>query len=99
MRNGTGSKLEKMKLHRTKCASLVKNVLSTALHEDQFYSKKHQDTVTAFLGLLPVIKATGQDLFDSLKICLLDASKLTLSNCFCFTRYGASAMVGVNSSM
>ena len=31
---GAGSKLEKMKLHRTKCASLIKNVVSPALHKD-----------------------------------------------------------------
>eukprot|EP00795_Rhopilema_esculentum_P000532 gene532-10215_t len=34
VRGGTGSKLEKMKLHRTKCANLIKNVVTPALHED-----------------------------------------------------------------
>ena len=32
--NGAGSKLEKMKLHRSKCTSLIKKVISPALHEE-----------------------------------------------------------------
>ena len=34
VRGGTGSKLEKLKLHRTKCASLITNIVSPALHKD-----------------------------------------------------------------
>ena len=34
VQHSTGSKLEKMKLHRTKCSCLIKNVISPALCED-----------------------------------------------------------------
>ena len=34
VQHSTGSKLEKMKLHRTKCSCLIKNVISPALYED-----------------------------------------------------------------
>lgn len=32
--NGSGSPLERLKLHRTKCSMLIKNVISTALEEE-----------------------------------------------------------------
>ena len=34
VQNGRGSQLEEMKLHRTKCSSLIKNVILVALHEE-----------------------------------------------------------------
>lgn len=34
VQHGKGSKLEKMKLHRTKCSILIKDVISPALNED-----------------------------------------------------------------
>ena len=34
VRHGTGSKLAEMKLHRTKCSSLIKDVISPALYEE-----------------------------------------------------------------
>ena len=89
-----------MKLHPTECASLIKNVVSPALHKGlcndmvdgklclmtdeladlaclkyisvlvSFYSKVEQKIFTAFVGLIPVICATGKDLFDAMKACV-----------------------------
>ena len=89
-----------MKLHPTECASLIKNVVSPALHKDlcndmadgklcvmtdkltdlaclkylsvlvRFYSKVKLKIVTAFVALIPVICATGNDLFDATKACV-----------------------------
>eukprot|EP00112_Aurelia_sp_Birch-Aquarium-sp1_P025424 Seg843.10 transcript_id=Seg843.10/GoldUCD/mRNA.D3Y31 product="hypothetical protein" protein_id=Seg843.10/GoldUCD/D3Y31 len=125
VRGGTGSKLEKMKLHRTKCASLIKNVVSPALHEDlckdmaggkfcvmidestdvaclkylcvaeRFYSKVEKKIVTAFVGLIPVVSATGKDLFDAMKASV-EAAGLKMSDCVGFGSDGASAMVGAS---
>eukprot|EP00794_Sanderia_malayensis_P009867 gene9867-biopygen8124 len=121
VQGGIGSKLEKMKLHRTKCSSLIKNVVSPALHADlcedmagekycamidestdvaclkylcvaaRFFSKKERKIVTAFVGLIPVVSATGKDLFGVMKACL-EASSLKMSDMVGFGCDGASAM-------
>ena len=123
VRGGTGSKLEIMKLHRTKCASLIKNVVSPALHEDlckdmtggkfcvmideskdvaclkylcvavRFYSKVEKKIVTAFVGLIPVVRATGKDLFIAMKA-FVEAAGLKMCDCVGFSSNRASVMVG-----
>ena len=35
-----------------------------------FYSKVEKEIVTAFVGLIPVVSATGKDLFDAMKACV-----------------------------
>lgn len=126
--HGKGSKMEKMKLHRTKCSLLIKNVVSPALHQDlcadmagqkycvildestdisctkllcvviRYYSKSEKRIVTSFLNLIPVVKATGKDLFEALKSCL-EQSGLSLTNCIGYASDGASAMVGEHDSV
>ena len=126
--HGKGSKLEKLKLHRTKCSLLIKKVISPALHKDlstdmagqkycvildestdvsctkllcvviRYYSKSEKRIVTSFLCLIPVIKATGHDLFEALKSCLGEAG-LDLTNCIGYASDGASVMVGEHNSV
>jgi hypothetical protein len=121
--HGKGSSLEHLKLHRTKCSLLIKEVIAPALYRDlcedmagqkycvildestdvscnkllcviiRFYSKSEKKIVTALLSLIPVIKATGKDLFQALKGSLENAG-LSLANCVGYASDGASVMVG-----
>jgi hypothetical protein len=87
--HGHGSKLEHIKLKRSKCACLIKNIILPALktYIDYFQNKKYaiitdestdnstqkhlcmlvrflsdrrKETVTGFIGLIPVQEATGE---------------------------------------
>jgi hypothetical protein len=128
VQHGKGSKFEKLKLHRTKCSLLIKNVISPALHQDlcedmagqkycvildestdvsctkllcviiRYYSKSEKRIVTSFLNLIPVVKATGKDLFEALKCCL-EQSGLILANCIGYASDAASVMVGEHDSV
>eukprot|EP00795_Rhopilema_esculentum_P005707 gene5707-10957_t len=128
VRHGTGSKLSKMRLHRTKCTSIIINVISKALYEDlcndmagqkfcimvdestdiackkflclavRYYSKKEKNIVTAFLGLVDIISATGMDLFTAMKECLV-TSGLKLEDCVGYASDGAANMVGEHNSL
>ncbi len=123
-----GSKLENMKLHRTKCSRLIQDVISPALNEDlasdmagqkycivldestdvscgkhlclvvRYYSVLEKRIVTSFLSLIPVVKATGKDLFEALESCLAQ-SGLSLMNCIGYATDGASVMVGEHDSV
>jgi hypothetical protein len=87
---GHGSTLENIQLHRSKCAWLIKNIISPALKTDliddfqnkkyaiildestdistqkhlcmlvRVLSNKRKETVTEFIGLIPVQEATGE---------------------------------------
>ena len=128
VQHGKGSKLEKIKLHRTKCSLLVKKVISPALYQDlcadmagqkycvildestdvscnkllcviiRYHSKSEKRIMTSFLSLIPVVKATGKDLFEALKSCL-EQSGLDLVNCIGYASDGASVMVGEHDSV
>jgi hypothetical protein len=92
--HGHGSTLERIKLHRSKCACLIKNIISAAVKTDlidDFQNKKHaiildestdistqkhlcmlvrflsdsrKETVTGFIGIIPVQEATGGKIFN-----------------------------------
>jgi hypothetical protein len=92
--HGHGSTLEHIKLHRSKCACLIKNIISPALKNDliddlqnkkyaiildestdistqkhlcvlvRFLSDKRNESVTGFIGLIPVQEATGEKIFN-----------------------------------
>ncbi|CAB3986321.1 zinc finger MYM-type 6-like [Paramuricea clavata] len=126
--HGKGSSLEHLKLHRTKCSLLIKEVIAPALYRDlcedmagqkycvildestdvscnkllcviiRFYSKSEKKIVTALLSLIPVIKATGENLFQALKGSLENAG-LSLANCVGYASDGASVMVGEHNSV
>ena len=128
VRHGTGSNLGEMKLHRTKCSSLIKNVVSSALHEElckdaagkkfclmidestdvsskkylctaiRYFSEKEEKIRTAFFELIPIISATGADLFNALQSSLADAG-LRLEGCVGLASDGASTMVGEHDSV
>lgn len=128
VQHGKGSKIEKIKLHRTKCSLLIKKVIAPALYQDlcadmagqkycvildestdvsctkllcvivYYYSKSEKRIMTSFLSLIPVVKATGKDLFEALKSCL-EQSGLDLVNCIRYASDGVSAMVGEHDSV
>ena len=64
----------------------------------RYYSKSEKRIVTSFLSLIPVVKATGNDLFEALKSCL-EESGLDLTNCIGYASDGASVMVGKHNSV
>ena len=128
VQHGKGSKLAKIKLHRTKCSLLVKKVIAPALYQDlcadmagqkycvildestdfsctkllcvsvRYNSKSEKRIMTSFLSLLPMVKATGKDLFEALKSCL-EQSGLDLVNYIGYASDGASVMVGEHDSV
>lgn len=98
--NATGSILENLQLHRTKCTALLNSVISPSLRDElisdmkgkkfslmvdestdvatekllavrsRYFSEKIGEIKAAFLGLYPVVQATGEALFLTLTECL-----------------------------
>ena len=127
-KNGKGSKLEKLKLHRRKCTKIIMNAVATAIKEDltkdvkgkkysiivdestdisttkllcamiQYHIEKENKIVTAFVDLVPVIEANGENLFHALKTCLTGIG-LKLDDCIGYGCDGASVMVGEHNSV
>lgn len=127
-KNGKGSELQSIQLHRTKCTKLIHKVISPALFDElkndvkskkycvlldestdlavrkhlcvliRYFSETQSKIVTAFVGLVPVVGATGSDLFLSLSG-VLEKIGLTLSDCIGFASDGASAMIGEYNSV
>ena len=64
----------------------------------RYYSKSEKRIMTSFLSVIPVMKATGKDLFEALKSCLKQ-SGLDLVNCIGYASDGASVMVGEHDSV
>lgn len=54
--------------------------------------------MTTFLSLIPVVKETGNDLFEAVKSCL-EESGLDLTNFIGYASNGASVMVGEHNSV
>lgn len=122
-KNGTGSTLENLRLHRTKCTALIHSVLSPAIQDEvitdirgkkfsllidestdvsvdkmlaicaRYFSDKSCKIETVFLGLYPVIQATGEALFQIVKDSVAEHG-MTLLNCLGFGCDGAAVMVG-----
>ncbi|KAK4323812.1 hypothetical protein Pmani_005513 [Petrolisthes manimaculis] len=127
-KNGKGSKLQDIQLHRTKCTKLICKVISPALFEElkedakgkkfcvlvdestdfgvrkhlcviiRYFSETQSKIITAFADLVPVVGATGSDLFFSMTGAL-EKIGLTLSDCVGFASDGASAMIGEHNSV
>ena len=64
----------------------------------RYYSKLENRVATSFLSLIPIVKATGQDLFEALTNSL-EQSGLELVNCIGYASDGASVMVGEHDSL
>ena len=64
----------------------------------RYYSKKKKRIMTELVGLLPIIEATGQVLFDKIKATLQDIDQ-SLRSCLGFAIDGASVTVGNNNSV
>ena len=126
--HGRGTKLEHLRLHRTKCSLLIKDVIAPAMYQDlcqdmagqkyclildestdvscakhlcvviRYYSNSEKKIVTTLLNLIPVIHATGEDLFQALKSSLASAG-LSLHNCVDYASDGAAVMVGEHNSV
>lgn len=126
--NATGSILENLQLHRTKCTALLNSVISPSLRDElisdmkgkkfslivdegtdvatekllavcaRYFSEKAGEIKTAFLGLYPVVRATGEALFRALTECLRDHS-LAFADCIGIGCDGAAVMVGGHNSV
>lgn len=127
-RNGRGSELQNIQLHRTKCTKLISRVVSPALLDElkedvkgkkfsvlvdeatdlavnkhvcvviRYFSESRCKIATEFVGLVPVVGATGNDIFLALNT-LLEKIGLTLSDCVGFASDGASSMTGEHNSV
>eukprot|EP00112_Aurelia_sp_Birch-Aquarium-sp1_P021948 Seg6031.2 transcript_id=Seg6031.2/GoldUCD/mRNA.D3Y31 product="SCAN domain-containing protein 3" pseudo=true protein_id=Seg6031.2/GoldUCD/D3Y31 len=127
-RNGKGSKLEKIKLHRSKCSKLVTKVIAPSMRDDlqddvkgkkfsvlvdestdvstkkllcaviRYYSEKEKKIETAFVDLIQVVEARGEDLFVAMKNCI-EGIGLKLEDCVGYGSDGASVMVGEHNSV
>lgn len=127
-RNGRGSELQNIQLHRTKCTKLISRVVSPALLDElkedvkgkkfsvlvdevtdlavnkhvcvviRYFSESRCKIATEFVGLVPVVGATGNDIFLALNT-LLEKIGLTLSDCVGFASDGASSMTGKHNSV
>jgi hypothetical protein len=64
----------------------------------RYYSVLEKRAVTLFFRLIPVVKATGKDLFETLESYLAQ-SDLSLMNCIGYATDGASVMVGEHESV
>jgi hypothetical protein len=64
----------------------------------KYYSKKTEKMETAFLGLFPVVRATGEALFSTIKEAV-NGIGLELSNCVGLGCDGANNMVGEENSV
>jgi len=92
--HGKGSTLEEIKIHRTKCECLIKNIISPSVKSDliddfkgrkyaifidestdisiqkhlcsllRYVSEKKNEIITAFLGLIPVLQSTRENVFS-----------------------------------
>lgn len=120
-KNGKGSELRNIQLHRIKCTKLISKVISPALFEAlkkdvknkkffvlldessdlavkkhvcviiRYFSESKSKLATEFAGLVPVVGATGSDIFLSLST-VLEKIGLTLSDCVRFASDGASSL-------
>lgn len=116
-KNGKGSTLEHLRLHRTKCTALINSVLSPSLMfspmldettdvtvekllaiRTRYFSEKSGEVVTPFLGLYPVVHATGEALFQIVRGCLFEYG-MCLSDCVGIACDGAAVMVGEHNSV
>ncbi|XP_067125821.1 zinc finger protein 862-like [Centruroides vittatus] len=128
VKQACGSTLGKIKLHRTKCLLLLKNVISPVLKSEliedlkdkryviimdestdvstqkylcllvRCFSNLKQQITTNFLGLIPVQKATGDNIFNLVSDEIHKFGQ-SLTNCIRFVSDGASNMVGCNNSV
>lgn len=64
----------------------------------RYYSEKSENIMTAFLGLYPVVQATGVALFQAVKDSLSEYG-LSRSDCIGLACDGAAVMVGENNSV
>eukprot|EP00794_Sanderia_malayensis_P010141 gene10141-biopygen8329 len=65
----------------------------------RYFSEKEEKIVTSFLEIVLVTEATGEALFDAVKLVLENRNGLSLSNCIGFGSDGASNMVGEHNSL
>lgn len=119
-KNATGSPLEDIRLHHTKCWRLMDQVISPALKQELiddisksstdcavnknvcicliYFSEESEQMEFTFLGLFPVVSATGESLLTIIKNAISDVG-LSLSNCIGFGSDGAAGMVGERNSV
>lgn len=64
----------------------------------KYFSPTERCVCTTILGLVPLITATGQDLFDATKACL-DDFEMELSNCIALSVDTASNNIGEHNSL
>ena len=64
----------------------------------RYHSEKENKIVTAFVDLVPVTEANGENLFHALKTCL-NGIGLKLNDCIGYGCDGASVMVGEHNSV
>jgi|SRR5215469_2231052 len=123
-----GSNLEKLKLHRTKCTCIIKNVVNVALREKlvndlknvkysllidestdiastkllclcvKYFSYESNNIKTEFLGIIPVISTTGENLFNEIEN-YLRTYNIDLKDCIGFSSDGANNVCGAYNSV
>ncbi|XP_042212509.1 SCAN domain-containing protein 3-like [Homarus americanus] len=127
-KNGKGSELENLQLHRTKCSKLLSKVIAPALFEElkgnakdkkysvlvdeatdvatdkhicvivRYYSDSRLKIITEFGGPVPIVGATGHEVFLTLSN-TLGKMGLKWSDCVVFGSDGASSMIGKHNSV
>ncbi|XP_068239267.1 SCAN domain-containing protein 3-like [Palaemon carinicauda] len=127
-RNGKGSVLEHLRLHRTKCTHIITSVISPSFKAElkkgvqgkkfsllvdettdisvekllaiciRYFDEDCGKILTAFLGLYPIVHATGEALFKAVKDSMTEYN-ICLSDCIGIACDGASVMVGEYNSV
>ena len=106
-RNGKGSTVSAINLHRTKFSRLVDAVIAPSMKADlkkDVQGKKYSilldesTDVSTAKHLIPVVRTTGESLFSALKSCL-EEFDLPLSDCIGLGSDGAANMVGARNSV
>ena len=64
----------------------------------RYFSKQEGKISTCFLGLAPVIRTTGEALYNALKE-MIESKGLTLGNCIGYGSDGAANMIGEHNSL
>ena len=65
---------------------------------DRYYSTAEKKIATSFVGMVAVIKASSEQIFQSMKLCL-EKSGLRVSDCIGFASDVAAAMIGQHDSV
>ena len=64
----------------------------------RYFSQVKKTILTAFVGLIPVVHTSADDLFNAIRDCLCEIN-LDLANCAGYASDGTSVMVGEHNSV